>query len=147
LLIPRVKLGVATLRDNRLLVVGGSADTEGHRRLATTELLDLAAGVSEPGPALRHGVYKLDGAAVALPDGRVVVASGDGVEVLDADARRFTVLPGTTYAAGSFRTASAVGARRVLVAGGYDDRIVPTDQAVLVTIPRARPPTPDIARR
>jgi hypothetical protein len=140
LLTPRVKLGVAPLRDGRVLVVGGSADTEGHDRLATTELVDLDRGTVAPGPSLRRGEYKLDGAVVALPDGRVVVPSGDGLEVLDAAAERFTALPGTTYDAGSFRTVTALSGASVLVAGGYDDRIVPTDRAVVVRIPPAPAP-------
>lgn len=36
----------------------------------------------------------------------------------------------------SFVTATAVGPRAVLVAGGYDDAIVPASAATLVSIPR-----------
>jgi hypothetical protein len=39
----------------------------------------------------------------------------------------------------SFRTASVVGPRMVLLAGGYDDAIVPTDQLVMVTVPARLP--------
>jgi hypothetical protein len=48
-------------------------------------------------------------------------------------------LPHTTYAARSFRTVTAIDHGRVLVAGGYDDAIVPTDEAVLVHIPDRTP--------
>jgi len=41
----------------------------------------------------------------------------------------------TTYAAGSFRTVTRLGRSRILVAGGYDDRVVPTDEAVVVEVP------------
>jgi hypothetical protein len=39
----------------------------------------------------------------------------------------------------SFRTASVVGPRTVLLAGGYDDAIVPTDHLVLIPVPAALP--------
>jgi hypothetical protein len=134
LLTPRVKLGVAPLPDDRVLVVGGATETEGRERLATTEILDLRQGTLEPGPELTQGEYKLDGAIAALPDGRVVIPSGDGLEVFDPATGRLTSLPGTTYDARSFRTITPLGADRVLVAGGYDDAINPTDQAVVVRI-------------
>ncbi len=134
LLTPRVKLGVAPLPEGRLLVVGGATDTEGHERLASTEILDLPHGTLEPGPELIQGEYKLDGAIAVLPDGRVVIPSGDGLEVYDPATNRLTSLPDTTYDARSFRTVTALGPDRVLVAGGYDDAINPTDQAVVVRI-------------
>lgn len=62
----RIKLAAITLRDDRVLVVGGAADTEGRRKLATTEVLDISAGTAVPGPPLHEGEYKLDGAAVCL---------------------------------------------------------------------------------
>ena len=40
-----------------------------------------------------------------------------------------------SYDARSFRTVTAVGPDTVLVLGGYDEGIVPTDAAYLVTVP------------
>lgn len=137
LLTPRVKLGVAAIGGDRVLVVGGSSDTEGRERLATTELLDIRRGTVGAGPELSTGEYKLDGALTTLADGRVVVASGDGLDVFDPTTNLITAVPAATYDARSFRTVTAVGATQVLVAGGYDDAISPTDRAVLVTVPRA----------
>ncbi|MGI8645135.1 MAG: Kelch repeat-containing protein [Nocardioides sp.] len=137
LLVARVKLGVAALGDGRVLVVGGSTETEGRQRLDSTEVLTLDAASAAPGPPLTQGAYKLDGAVAVLADGRVVIASGDGLDVYDPGPGTMTRLPGTTYAAGSFRTVTPVGDDEVLVLGGYDESITPTDQAVRVRIPRA----------
>ena len=139
LVTPRVKLGVAALADGRVWVVGGSTETEGHEKLASTELLDLRREVSTPGPSLPQGEYKLDGAVSILEDGRVVVPSGDALAVFDPVGDELRELAVTTYPAGSFRTVTPLADSRVLVAGGYDDDITPTAQAVVVTIPQPAP--------
>ena len=134
---PRVKMGAAALDGAQVFVVGGSTDTEGRTRLASSEVLNLRTGEVTAGPALRTGEYKLDGAVAALPDGRIVVPSGQVLEVFDPALDTFTTVDVTTYDASSFRTVTPVGEDQVLVAGGYDEAIAPTDEAVLVTIPRA----------
>ncbi|MDQ3164793.1 MAG: hypothetical protein M3Q17_01290 [Actinomycetota bacterium] len=133
---PRVKHAVAALPGGRILVVGGAPGTEGRTLLASTEVIDLGTGDVTPGPPLSEGEYKLDGALVTLPDHRVVIAGGHRIEVYDPADHAITVLPSPTLPRRSFVTATAVGPGTVLMAGGYDDAIVPTDDAHLVTIPR-----------
>ncbi len=137
LLTPRVKMGAAALGDARLFVVGGSTDTEGRTRLDSSEVLDLRTGRVAAGPSLAVGEYKLDGAVAVLPDGRVVVPAGRRMEVFDPRSGTFSTLEVTTYDARSFRTVTPVGDDQVLVAGGYDEAIAPTDAAMLVRIPPA----------
>jgi hypothetical protein len=132
----RLKHGVAALDDRRMLVVGGATETDGRERLATTEVVDLVAGSVRPGPILPEGEYKLDGAVAVIDDGRVVMPSGSGLAVFDQRTGRLTSLPATTHHARSFRTVTAIGHNQVLVAGGYDDAIRPTDEADVVTVPR-----------
>ncbi len=56
---------------------------------ARTEVYDPGSATFRPGPRLINARYKLDGSAVRLPDGRVVVAGGGpGAELLDPDAHR-----------------------------------------------------------
>ncbi|HET9420749.1 MAG TPA: kelch repeat-containing protein [Nocardioides sp.] len=139
LLTPRVKLGVAPIGDGRVWVVGGATESEGREKLASTEVLDVRNMSSTAGPFLPQGEYKLDGAVSLLDDGRVVVPSGDALAVFDPASGKLRELAVTTYPAGSFRTVTPLTDRRVLVAGGYDDDIRPTAEAVVVTIPERAP--------
>lgn len=139
LITPRVKLGAAPIGTGRVWVVGGATETEGHERLASTELLDLRRGAVDPGPELSQGEYKLDGAVSVLADGRVVVPVADSLAVFDPNSNQLTDLGVTTYPSGSFRTVTPLPGSRVLVAGGYDDEITPTSEAVVVRIPERLP--------
>jgi hypothetical protein len=133
---PRVKHAVAVLPGARLLVVGGSTSDEGRDLLASTEVIDMGTGRVRPGPELSEPQYKLDGAVVALADGRVVIAGGQRINVYDPTSDSIAVLSTPVLSRRSFVTATAVGPRTVLVAGGYDEGIVPTSAATLVTVPR-----------
>jgi hypothetical protein len=132
---PRVKMGAVASGSGRVFVVGGATDTEGRQKLRSSELVDVAAGTAVPGPELSEGEYKLDGAVATLPDGRVVVGGGSDLEVYDAEAASVRQVEVPGYDARSFRTVTAVGPDTVLVLGGYDADIVPTDSAFLVTVP------------
>jgi hypothetical protein len=133
----RVKHGAVTLLDGRVLVVGGSPGREGHVRFASTELLDIGQGRTRPGPPLSQGAYKLDGSLVRLDDGRVVIPDDEVVDVYDPGADRIVALSRPLLPGLSFRTASRIGARQVLIAGGYDASIVPTADARIVRVPGA----------
>lgn len=130
----RVKHGATTLPDGRVLVVGGSSSDEGRNLLRSTELLDIARGETKPGPDLTEGQYKLDGAVVSLPDGRVVVAAGTRLDVFDPSTNRITTIDSRPVPRRSFVTASVVDDAEVLVAGGYDDQIVPSADARIVDV-------------
>ena len=79
---PRLKHFAVLLDDGRVLVGGG---TPGHRTLlSTTEVFDPGTDAFAQGPALREGRYKLPGGAIALPQGRVLIAGGGTTaEILD----------------------------------------------------------------
>jgi hypothetical protein len=135
---PRIKHAASVLPDRTVLVVGGASTTEGRDLLATTEILDLGAGRSGPGPALSEGQYKLDGAVVSLPDGRVVIAGGSRVNVYDPATGAMVVLDAPPVPRRSFLSASPLNGTEVLVAGGYDGDVVPTADARIVRIPPTR---------
>jgi hypothetical protein len=135
LVTPRVKTGAVALGDGRVFVVGGATDTEGRSRLRSSEVVDVLRGTATPGPELSEGEYKLDGAVASLPDGRIVVGGGGALEVYDATLDHVSRVDVPSYDARSFRTVTAVGTDTVLVLGGYDAGIVPTDAAYLVRIP------------
>ena len=76
--------------------------------------------------------------ARALPAAVLVAATltaCTGSDVFDAAASSVRRVDAPAYDAGSFRTVTAVGRDTVLVLGGYDASIPPTDAAYLVTIP------------
>lgn len=70
-----------------------------------------------------------------LADARVVIAGGTRLEVFDPRDDSMTRLARPPLVRRSFLTATTVGPLTVLLAGGYDDGIVPTDEARLVRIP------------
>jgi hypothetical protein len=131
---PRVKHAAVALRDGRLLVVGGAVDVEGRALLDDTELLDPRRGRVTAGPRLPDGQYKLSGAVVTLPDGRVAIAGGERVVLFDPRSDTVRTVEHAAVPRRSFVTASLAG-DELLVAGGYDGRIVPTAAARLVAIP------------
>jgi Galactose oxidase, central domain len=135
LMVGRVKHAALGLSGTELFVVGGSPTMEGEVLLDSTELVDLDTGRVSAGPRLSEGEYKLDGAVAALPDGRVVIAGGHRIDVYDPMNPSMTVLEDPALPRLSFRTVSVLDAHTVLLAGGYDASIVPTDQTVVVAIP------------
>jgi hypothetical protein len=138
LAVPRVKHAAVALPDRRILVVGGASSIEGRKRFDSTELIDLQTGDVSAGPVMSEGEYKLDGAVVTLPDGRVVIAGGTRVNVFDPRTNRIFVLAQPLGPQRAFLSATAVAPRLILIAGGYDRDIVPTSRAVLISIPPSR---------
>ena len=136
LLVARVKHAAVALPDRRILVVGGASSVEGRRRFDSTELIDLQTKDVSAGPSLSQGEYKLDGAVVEIPDGRVVIAGGTRLDIFDPQTDTVSVLAQPMGPGLAFLSATAVAHRLVLIAGGYDRDIIPTSRAVLVTIPQ-----------
>jgi hypothetical protein len=132
----RIKHAAVGLPDQTVLVIGGASTTEGRDLLASTEILDIRAGRSLPGPPLSEGQYKLEGAVAALPDGRIVVAGGRRVDVYDPATGRMSVLDAPPVPRRSFLSASPLSDTAMLIAGGYDANIAPTAEARIVRVPR-----------
>ncbi len=129
---PRYKAAALTLRDGRVIVVGGAADVDGYRPLATTELYDPARNRFTSGPPMRHARYKINGSITLVAGGNVLVAGGAGqAELLDVRAMRFGPVVGSLGGSREFLTATSLPGNRVLLAGGYDATIDPTARAWL----------------
>jgi hypothetical protein len=127
---PTYKLAIAPLPTGGALVVGGQLADDPASRLATTEIYDHIAGAFRPGPTMSEVRYKISDAVVALPDGRVVISGGFGVDVY-ADGR-LTRIAGSTGVERQAPAAAALADGTVLVTGGYTDRTQVTASAILV---------------
>ena len=79
----RVKHAAVALADGGVLVLGGAADAESRECFSDTEILANGAPRFRRGPDLPEGRYKLTDAVATLPDGRIVVAGGPTLEVVD----------------------------------------------------------------
>ena len=118
--------------DGTVLVIGGTSDDR--TLLRTTEIYEPRSATFRPGPRLANPRYKLDGSAVRLPDGRVVVAGGGaGAEVLDPARAVGTLLAQVPDGVASSGTLSVVGAELWLV-GGYDHRVELTGRDLRVPL-------------
>lgn len=131
--IARYKADATLLPDGRAMILGGAADIEGGVLFASTEVYDPLSGSFAPGPDMRMPRYKLVGSVVTLADGRFVVAGGAATpEVYDPGTQQFTAVGGGLGSTRLFLTASAVSDAEVLLLGGYDESIQPTDAAWLI---------------
>jgi hypothetical protein len=125
---PRHKHAAVALRDGRVLVVGGSDVRDSRGRYRSTEL--WIGRRFRAGPTLREPRFKLPDAVALLGNGDVLVAGGaDAVERYRPGGR--FVGAGKLGGAFMFATATALTGGRVLIAGGYDDSITPTEGAWL----------------
>ncbi|MEV0721077.1 kelch repeat-containing protein, partial [Asanoa sp. NPDC050611] len=129
---PAYKLAVAPLPGGRALVVGGQTADDAAARLATTLVFDPRTGLFTDGPTMAEPRYKISDAVLALPDGRVAVAGGFGVEVY-ADGRFLPLARGAVER--QYPALAALSDGALLVTGGYDDRTRVTRTALRVNSP------------
>lgn len=136
LLRPRVKHAAVALPNGVVLVAGGAASVETRDRFDDTELLDPGATAFRHGPRLTDGRYKLADAAAVFDRDRVVLGGGATLDVVDVGlgTTRSIPVPGLAQRL-SFQSVTRLPGSRVLVAGGYDDAIVPSDILRVVPIP------------
>ncbi len=130
MLTPRFKHESVLLGDGSVLIMGGTPDDR--TLLKSTEIFDPESGRFAAGPDLAEARYKLQGGAVVLESGRVIIAGGGRtIEVLDV-ARGHADTIDDLGVRGSFATISLLGSGDLIVIGGYDDRIDLRDEARLV---------------
>jgi Kelch motif len=131
--LPRHKHAAVSLRDGAALVVGGSNERDFHGRYRSAEVYAPRNGRFVRVGRMSQARFKLPDAVVRLPSGRVLVAGGARrAELYDPPTRRFR-RAGDAAPMLSFSTATLLRDGRVLVAGGYDDRIAVTSRAWLVS--------------
>ncbi len=115
----RHKHDAVRLEDGRVLVIGGADRTDRHY-YATTEVYNPVTGSFDPGPSMANTRYKIQGTAVRLANGDVLVPSGArSAEVLDARTGMFRAVPGDFPATYFFATATLMSSGDVVIVGGY----------------------------
>jgi hypothetical protein len=133
----RHKHDAVLLADGRVLIVAGSDERDGQPAYTSAEIYDPVANTFKATGSMNSPRYKLQGTAVLLSDGKVLVAGGaNRAEVFDPSRNTFSYAAGS-YVTGDletprlFATATLLKNGQVLIAGGYHGNSVVTSNAWL----------------
>lgn len=117
----RHKHEAVSLADGRVLIVGGSDERDGEGAYASAEIYDPASDTFRATASMNSSRYKLQGTAVLLSDGKVLVAGGaNRAEVFDPARNTFSYAAGDMETPRLFATATRLRNGQVLIVGGYD---------------------------
>lgn len=128
----RQKHGAVLLDNGKVLFVGGADINDFDGLIQSAEIYNPAKRATHSAALLREARYKLP-SPINLPNShRVFVVGGaDTAELYKERAMSFGKVSGRFEGAQSFPTATLLQDGSVLVAGGYDQDVVATDQAWL----------------
>jgi len=119
----RHKHDAVLLPDGRVLISGGSDETDDRNAYASTEMYDPTTGAFAVGPDMPSVRYKHIGTSLAMSDGRILLAGGAEEAVMyDPTRDTFRVVPGrmgTASLSRLFSTATRLNDGRALITGGY----------------------------
>lgn len=126
LTVKRHKHDATQLADGRVLIVGGSDERDGDGAYRNAEVFNPSDGsFTAVKSAMNASRYKLQGTAVLLKNGRVLIAGGaNRAEVFDPATNSFSLAAGDMGTNRLFATATLLKNGQVLITGGYDDRNV-----------------------
>ncbi len=127
----RYKHGAVLLKDGNVLILGGSNQNDWTGKYKSAEIYNVKTGMFTRTSDMNGKRFKLADAALLLPDGNVLVGGGNRIiEIFDAQSQRF--IPGGTLDNDYFYTVSTLLKNgSVLITGGYDPTIHPSDKAWL----------------
>lgn len=95
------------LADGRVLILGGSDERDGNGAYASVEIYDPTRRTFTPTANMNSRRYKLQGTAVLLSNGKVLVAGGaDRAELFDPSRNTFTYVAGEMHTPRLFATAT-----------------------------------------
>lgn len=122
--IKRHKHEAVALEDGRVLIVGGSDETDGRGAYNSAEIYDSQKKTFTAINNMTRARYKLQGAVVRLKNGKVLIAGGtNDAEVYDPSTGNFSPVTGTLDDMKLFTTATLMPDGRVLIVGGYNLRV------------------------
>jgi N-acetylneuraminic acid mutarotase len=116
----RHKHEAVLLADGRVLILGGSDERDGQPAYTSAEIYDPVANNFRATGSMNAPRYKLQGTAVLLSDGKVLVAGGASrAEVFDPSRNTFSYAGGDLETPRLFATATRLRDGQVLILGGY----------------------------
>ena len=133
----RHKHDAVSLADGRVLILGGSDERDGEGAYASAEIYDPASASFTATANMNSTRYKLQGTAVLLSNGKVLVAGGSNrAELFDPSRNTFTYVAGDMQSERLFATATRLQDGQVLILGGYRVGNVVSANAWLASIPQ-----------
>jgi len=124
------------LPDGRVLIVGGSDARDFQGRYASTEFYDPKTGKFSPGPQMNSPRFKIRHSLVLLKSGALLVTGGAVQnELLQPDSLSFVETKTQISGAQMFAASILLPSGKVLVTGGYDERLQPSEFAWLIAEP------------
>lgn len=125
----RHKHAAVLLEDGDVLVIGGSNEDDWSGKYNSAEIFSASREVFNLTDDLHRERFKLTEAAVLLRDGNVLIGGGHRqIELFDAPSQRF-IAEGSLDNDYYFSVITMLQDGRVLITGGYDASIQPSDKA------------------
>ena len=127
----RYKHSAVLLAGGNVLIVGGSDQNDWTGQYNSAEIYNLKSGAFETISSMNASRFKLTDAALLLNDGNVLVSGGNSqIEIFDAQSQRF--IPGGKLDSAYYSSVlTKLPNGQVLISGGYDPNIQPSDKAWL----------------
>jgi hypothetical protein len=132
LTVRRHKHDAVLLADGRILIVGGSDERDGAGAYRNAEIYNPIARTAAAVSNMNASRYKLQGTAILLQNGKVLIAGGASrAEVFDSATNAFSFALGDMGTTRLFATATLLQNGAVLIVGGYDNRMAVRSNAWL----------------
>jgi hypothetical protein len=136
--VKRYKHSATPMADGRVMLLGGSDELDWAGARRSVEIYDPASRRSQPAVSMNRARFKFPSAVAVAANGTLVVAGGGRrVEVFDLRQAQFSVAAGSLGDAWYYATATPLADGRVLIAGGYNESLDPTNRVWIY-----RPPGP-----
>ena len=135
LTVKRHKHDAVLLADGRVLIVGGSDERDGAGAYRNAEIFNPTNKTFAAVGNMNASRYKLQGTAILLKNGKVLIAGGaNRAEVFDPATNTFSLASGDMGTIRLFATATLLQNGRVLIVGGYDNRMAVSSNAWIYKI-------------
>jgi len=126
----RHKHEAVLLADGRVLIIGGSDERDGNGAYVSAEIYDPVKNSFRATGNMNSPRYKLQGTAVLLRDGKVLIAGGaNRAEVFDPSVNTFSYVAGDMETPRLFATATRLTNGQILITGGYHGNVIVTSNA------------------